>query len=105
MNEFSNKINVKNIDNFPKLLFELNLKYLRKAITENILLGNEENYFDLEKFKNEFKQSFDDILSMIEIINTELDILGWNTKLAYGKTALFIYSTQDSPSNCYDDDF
>ena len=105
MKEFPKKINVNNISNFPKFLFDRNVAYLRREITENVLKGNEESYFDLEKFKTCFNLSTETIMSMLSIVRSELSDLGWNTKLSFGKTALFIYSTEEPPSNCYEDEF
>ena len=105
MKEFPKKISVDNKSNFPDFLFNRNLAYLRREITENVLKGNEENYFDLEQFKTSFNLTIETITSMVETVRIELGDLGWNTKLSFGKTALFIYSTEEPPSNCYEDEF
>ncbi len=105
MREFSKNLNANNKNNFIKYRFDRNLAYLRREIAENILIGDEENYFDLENFKNKFGIIKEDLDKMIEIVITELEKLDWNIKLAYGTTAMFIYSGIDPPSNFYSDDF
>jgi transcriptional antiterminator len=104
MKEFSKKLEVNNKNTFHKYRFERNLAYLRREITENMLLGNEEDYFDLENFRNKFNISKEDLSNMVEIVKKELEKLNWNTKLSFGSTALFIYSSEDPPSNCYPDE-
>ena len=104
MREFSKKINANNKNNFSKYRFDRNLAYLRREITENILIGDEENYFDLDKFKTRFDLVKEDLDKMVEIVSTELRNLDWKVEFTYGQTAMFIYSN-DTPSNFYPDEF
>jgi hypothetical protein len=43
-----------------------------------------------------------DTTLIIQELMTELKMLGWNVKLAFAGTGLFIYSTEQPPSNCYE---
>lgn len=47
--------------------------------------------------------SKDDITKMSSIIIKEIEYIGWKTKLTYGNTAMFIYSTENPPANCYEE--
>jgi|TARA_B110000259_G_scaffold188246_1_gene245903 hypothetical protein len=104
MKEFPKKLNVNNIDKFSTYRLERVLAYMRKEITENMLFRNEENYFDLEKFKNMFVLTKENLEEIILIIVKELEILGWKTQLGFGGTALFIF-IDSLPANCYEDEF
>ena len=42
---------------------------------------------------------------MINTTVKELKELGWNCKLSFGGTGLFIYSTENQPRGCWDSDF
>ena len=103
MKEFSKKLIPENKLKFSNFLFERRLAYLRRDITENILLNNEEIFFDLEQFRNCHSMSTDDISKMSSIIIKEIEHIGWKTKLTYGNTAMFIYSTEQPPPNCYEE--
>jgi hypothetical protein len=78
-------------DNSQILLYELNLCRLRKKIYEFVLREKEDDFFDLEKFRNNKAKNEKDMDKMTEVIRQELEGLGWKTKLIYGNTALAIY--------------
>jgi hypothetical protein len=106
MKEFPKSLHINNKDKFKKYFIERIMCYLRKYIYDHILKYVEDEYFDLDKFYNKFiLSSSDGNKSEISEINIrickELNILGWKTKLAYGDTALFIYS-ESLPISCWD---
>lgn len=106
MKNFPERLNVNNKQNFSKYNYTRNLCYLRKQIYELIIKENENDYFELDKFaRNYLKNNMTIMLEMTEKIRQELKELGWNTKLSYGGTGLFIYSTENPPTNCYEDGF
>jgi hypothetical protein len=45
------------------------------------------------------------IEKLSKTIITELVNIGWNCKLSFGNTGLFIYSTDKPPPSCWDDGF
>ena len=103
MKEFPLRLNPKNKNNFPQYNYERVLAYMRKDIFEQILLGNENDYFDIEKFAREKSINEEDRNKMINVIIEELKVLGWNTKTSFGNTGLFIYSTDEPPPSCHED--
>lgn len=106
MKNFPERLNVKNKENFTEYNYERNLCYLRKQVYELIIRGDESDYFELDKFaRNYLKNNMTIMLDMTEKIRNELKQLGWNTKLSYGGTGLFIYSSENPPTNCYEDGF
>ena len=103
MKEFTNIINVNNKKNFPDVLFNRVICYLRRDIYEHIISQEENNYFDLDVFRIKHKLDKQKILKMVETLVKELTDLNWKCKLSFGSTALFIYSTQKPPPSCWDD--
>lgn len=59
----------------------------------------ETEYIDLDKYYPKYGKVR--VNSIIENIIKELNDLGWKTKLSFGDTGLFIYSTEDPPSTCW----
>ena len=75
--------------------------YLRKELYEHILVSNENDFFDLERFKRQKKLNEQQYIDITKQIINELEKIGWNCKLSFGKTALFIYSTETCPLSCW----
>jgi hypothetical protein len=104
MKTFSENINVKNIKKFSELNFFRNLCYLRKEIYEHIISREETDYFQIDKFQKEFLRNNSEFVSkLMNIVIKELKDLGWNCKLGFGDTALFIYSTDKTPVTYWED--
>ena len=88
------------MDSFPEILkvsstirndiykayYDIVIKELRKEIYMSII--KKEMYYSLDSFAH---GDHPDIKSIIKIIQNELLQLGWETCLAYGDTALFVY--------------
>lgn len=105
MDEFPETISVENKDIFSKYLYYMTLKNIRRDIFEFMISRKDEDkYFDLDKYLCQ-KDNADDIASMMNTISTELFALGWKTKLSFGGTGLFVYSTETPPPSCYEDTF
>ena len=105
MREFPDKLHVKNKSNFLSFYKDRSLCYLRKDIYEHILIEDENTYFDIDIWcRKNLKNDVTLALEFISQIRTELEALGWKTKLSFGNTGLFIYSSEQVPSSCYDDD-
>ena len=104
MKEFPSRLKPENKDKFYIYRFERNLTYLRKQIYELVLFGNENSYFELDNFAHSNKISNKDIEKMCNSITEELKKLGWKTQTSFGGTGLFIYSTQEPPPSCYEDE-
>lgn len=105
MKEFPDHLTPMNKAKFPRYRYERNLAYLRKEITELVLLGNENNYFELDRFSRTHQIKKDELEKMSSKIMEELGKLGWNTKTSFGGTGLFIYSTPEPPPSCFDGEF
>jgi hypothetical protein len=102
MEKFPENISVSNVDLFSDLNFSRLLALLRKNIYEHLLWNDDNNFFDLDKFcKENLKRDTDMLEKMIDIIIGELNKFGWNCKLSYGGTALFIYRTTEPPPSCW----
>lgn len=99
MKQFPNSLRVENKNKFKEIYLYRKKCYLRKELYEHIISHKENEYFILDTFlssldKNDAKQI---ISSLIE----ELKNIGWKCKTSFGGTGLFIYSTENPPSNCY----
>jgi thymidine kinase len=105
MKEFPSRLNPKNKEKFSKYCYDRNLAYMRRDIFELVILGDENKFFDLDKFSRLNSVSENDIRSMCIVVMDELKNLGWNVKTSFGGTGLFIYSTENPPPSCYADEF
>jgi hypothetical protein len=106
MNNFPDSINIKNKHALNEVFYDTNLNYLRKDIFEFIIKGNENDYFDLDIWcRKNINNNWNMMKRLKNVIVSELQQIGWNCKCSFGDTCLFIYSTENPPSSCYEDDF
>jgi len=105
MKEFPSRLSPENKEKFSKYRYERNLAYMRRDIFELVLLGDENKYFDLDKFARVNYVNESDIRDMCNVVMDELKNLGWKVKTSFGGTGLFIYSTENPPPSCYTDEF
>ena len=103
MDAFPDKLTPENKKDFPEIRYKLIRSHLRCEITNNVLEGDENNYFDLSTFSIKYNINIDLMKKMCNDITKELVVLGWNVKTSFGGTGLFIYSTETIPPSCYDD--
>jgi hypothetical protein len=103
MFEFPQKCSPKNKEFFKDFQYQRNLCYLRRDVYEHILKNNEDDYFDVSGFNEKYVKDLETVVKMMETIELELKNLGWNTKLCYGNTGLYIYSTVELPVSCGED--
>lgn len=101
MKEFPSTLNVKNKEKFPEFYYDIVLSYLRRDIYEHVIKEDENNYFDLDIFQRKYNLQLENRDKMIQQIIKELEDLGWNCKLSFADTGLFIYSTDKPPSSCW----
>jgi hypothetical protein len=98
---------VKNKDIFSTLFYNTVFCYLRKSVYEHIISKDENSFFDLEQFGKLYFNDNPNRVDLITKLSTEIQLelkeLGWNCKLSFGGTALFIYSTDNPPPSCWDD--
>ena len=107
MEELPIILHVKNKDIFSTLFYNKVFCYLRKSIYEHVISKDENSFFDLEQFGKLYFNDNTNRVDLITKLSTEIQLelkeLGWNCKLSYGGTALFIYSTDNPPPSCWDD--
>ena len=103
MNCFPDDINVTNLSNFHTLNLNRIKSILRQEIYDLLLTRKDENvYVDLDIFLMKHCNRKACILeNIVNIIRDELQNMGWNTKLGFGDTGLFIYSTETPPTSCW----
>lgn len=111
MNKFPKEIDIKNktLDeyqlNFKSFNDERILKLFRSEIYDHLISRSEENdYFDIEGFCKKYKYERDDFTSILNKVLIELQKIGWKTELSYGDSAVFIYSTEEKPRSCWNDE-
>jgi hypothetical protein len=103
MKSFPQEINVKNLHNFAKINNDRIINIIRNEIYETLIKRKSENeYIDLDKLSKDYcYNNMNTISKIITDISEELHQLGWKTKLSFGDTGLFIYSTEDPPTSCW----
>ena len=100
MDKFPDYLNVSQKDNFKKIKYKRLEDIFREDIFIHLINRKDENeYIDLDKYYPNYGK--DIVNSNIEKIIKELNDLGWKTKLSFGNTGLFIYSTDDPPTSCW----
>lgn len=90
------------------LFLQRNIERLVPILREQIFVllitrDTEEDYFDLElaRRSNAPNVPIENLQNCLEPILRELRELGWNTRLSFGNTGLFIYSTEQPPRICW----
>lgn len=92
-----NILHVSMRDKFKILNKSMIKSLIIKDLTHFILNRKSENdYFDFDKY-NQY-ECLEDIIKEIEL---ELDDLGWNHKLSFGGSAIFIYTSENPPPSCW----
>jgi hypothetical protein len=96
MKAFPDKLKPVNQSHFSSYKFSRELCKLRKRILEYMYSENKGG-FDLKSNVDDVGQyTYDHIDDkLIDRVRSELHILGWKTKVAYGNTTLFIYEKED----------
>lgn len=98
MNSFPSEINKDNKENFNNLFNNMVLCMIREDIYRLLISRKDENeYIDLDKYYSKYGKN----INIIDTIITELNQLGWKTKLSFGDTGLFVYSTENPPTSCW----
>jgi len=102
MNILPSYLHSNNIENFESHNYDRIISLLKKDIHDLLINRKDENeYFDLELFfkKHEY---YDKKKSekMVICIKNDLNELGWNVKLSFADTGLFIYKDK-LPSSCW----
>ena len=86
--------------NFLELRYKDITETIQKDICHFLIHRKDENeYVDLDKYYIKYGKI--DTISIIEDIIKELNILNWKTKLSFGDTGLFIYSSEELPKSCW----
>jgi len=94
--------NVKDIDKFEQMNYDRIKNILTTDIYNLIISRKTENeYFDLDTFNMKTNVSMKVLHQMVKEIIIELEKSGWKTKLSFGDTGLFIYSTEEQPKSCW----
>lgn len=98
MDNFSDEINVLNKENFENILYNENIRRLRKKIHIFILNNkNENDFFDIDNFNRIYVKDINKTNNMINQVVLELNKLGWKTHIGFGGTGLYIYSSEELP--------
>lgn len=105
MDSFPEILTPNNITRFPAAKMRRLLAKLRSEITDLVLKGNENDYFDLDDFYRRFNVLTKDRENMKNAMVQELTTKGWKCKTSFGGTGLFVYSTEKPPSSCHEDGF
>jgi hypothetical protein len=101
MEIFDKRLHVSNYKNFNNLYLDYVEKQLREDIFIHIVKRkNEDDYIDLDYYSSKYGK--DEVYKVLPILTKELEAEGeWKTKLSFGDTGLFIYSTDDLPKTCW----
>ena len=100
MKEFPKILSVSNKEKFSELFYIRMKCYLRKEIYEHMISHQESEYFSLDDFSGKLNNQ-ESLTKMVKEIQEELKILGWKSKDSFGGTGLFIYSSENPPTNCW----
>lgn len=77
------------------------LKKLRNQVMRWMLVGNENDFFDLDQFNRSYLNNRDLMNELVGDVTVELHGLGWKTFLGFGGTGLYVYSSEERPVNAY----
>lgn len=99
---FGYNLSVENLSIY-KLIYKNRIieEEFRKDISHHLIFRKDENdYIDLNLYFNKYGKN-EDIINIFFEVRKDLAKLGWKTKLSFGDTGLFIYSTENPPSSCW----
>jgi hypothetical protein len=100
MDKFPDYLNVLHKDNFNTIKYNRLENIFREDVFIHLInRKNENDYIDLDKYLSNFDKN--EISKIFYKIRDEIHALGWKTKLSFGDTGLFIYSTENPPSSCW----
>ncbi len=97
MKLFPKHLKPENRNEFPQILKEKNLCYLREAIHDYILRNNERDFVDIENLfrKKDIEIKSSDIEEMVNIMVEELRNLGWKIEIIFNRKGLIVYHPDD----------
>jgi hypothetical protein len=103
MKKLPYKLNASNAKNFQKLKIQDILRKIRLSLY-NFLVSREAEteYYDFDQFFLLSKLTEDEKDFIRATIIKELENLDWNTKLSFGGSGLYIYSTDEPPHTYVD---
>jgi hypothetical protein len=99
MKIFPEHLKPENKDEFPDILKERYLSYLREETYNYILRNNEQDFVDIHSLfqKRDIEIKPSDIEEMAGIMVEELQNLGWKTELIFNKKGLIVYHGDKVP--------
>ena len=99
MKLFPKDLKPENQNEFPQILKERYLSYLREEIYDYILRNNERDFVDIQNLfqKKDIEIKSLDIQEMANIMVEELQNLGWKTELIFNKKGLIVYTGDNVP--------
>ena len=77
---------------------------IRQSIYDHLVSrSSEEEFFDAEGFRTSIYTGItrENFYKLLTPLTKELRELGWKTKISFGGTGLFIYSSEDPPRTCW----
>jgi hypothetical protein len=102
MRKFIGNLHVKNKEKFKDIYYNRMKSYLRRDIYEHVLSHTENDYFSLDEF-NKRINDLELVKKMSSELIPELERLGWKCKTSFGGTGLFIFSSDEPPSSCWEE--
>ena len=89
---------------FPQMLKERYLSYLREEIYDYLLRNNKEDFVDIQNLfqKKDIEIKPSDIEEMANIMVKELQNLGWKTELIFNKKGLIVYHGDKVPKQGFE---
>jgi len=100
MDKFPDYLNVLEKDNFKNIKYKRLENIFRDDVFGHLINRKDENdYIDLDKYYSHFDKN--ELVKIFYKVRDEIHLLGWKTKLSFGDTGLFIYSTEKPPSSCW----
>lgn len=87
-------------DEFSALLETHYTSLFREVVYIHVLKRVETDFIDLTKFCVRHDLKMDQVTRICSVVVSELQALGWKTRLSYGDTGLFIFK-DEVPNNCW----
>ncbi len=88
-------------DSFAEMKKQRCVEILRQSIYDHIVAGDENNYFDIDRFNKNHVHSEEVCEDIFGSVIDELVELGWKYKICFGGTGLFIYSGDTVPRSAW----
>lgn len=101
MDKFTELVHSNNKNNFFEVKRNHYIRILREDIFRFLINGDENDFFDINKFNKTYLDDEKMCESIFSEIIQELEEMGWKYKICFGGTGIFFYTSENPPASAW----